>query len=349
MHEQLPTCYELLPRVSRTFALNIRILPGELRPAVTTAYLLFRLADTIEDAPGLTPDDRSTLFTSFQDRLDGDAPLTFAPEILTRLRPAIPEAEVALVDAAETVFSVFESLPEDTREIISTHVAETARGMERFAQERTEDGLFRLETWRDLDEYCYYVAGTIGIMLTRLFVASRPRLGEFQGKKLTALATSFGRGLQLTNILKGVGPDRTENRVYLPAEALAKHGATPQELLDPASHGAIRAVIDEIVPRALQDLEDALGYTSLLSRREVRIRLFCLWPLFTAVRTLALISTNKDVDPTRQPKIPRTALYQEMAFCVAQASSNTLLRQRFERFRRELFPARPRREVWAGS
>ena len=49
MHPDLTLCYRLLPLVSRTFALNIRILPGELRPAVTTAYLLFRIADTIED------------------------------------------------------------------------------------------------------------------------------------------------------------------------------------------------------------------------------------------------------------------------------------------------------------
>ena len=45
MRFDLDDCYALLPRVSRTFALNIRILPGELKPSVTVAYLLFRLAD----------------------------------------------------------------------------------------------------------------------------------------------------------------------------------------------------------------------------------------------------------------------------------------------------------------
>ena len=59
MHADLATCYALLPKVSRTFALNIRILPGELRRAVTTAYLLFRLADTIEDAPGVSPSEQT--------------------------------------------------------------------------------------------------------------------------------------------------------------------------------------------------------------------------------------------------------------------------------------------------
>jgi farnesyl-diphosphate farnesyltransferase len=350
MHSDLPTCYALLPRVSRTFALNIRILPGELRPAITTAYLLFRLADTIEDAPGLEPADRTELFDAFLDRLEGGAPLRLPEETALRLREGIPPGENALLASAERVFGAFGSLPERTRAIVTSHVAETAQGMDRFARDRTERGLFRLQTWKDLDEYCYYVAGTIGIMLTRLFAEHLPRVADTDTKKLTALATSFGRGLQLTNILKGVGPDRNEGRVYLPAEALARHGGSPEQLLEPWNRGAVLAVASEIVPRALQDLEDALRYTTLLPRREPRVRLFCLWPLFTAVRTLALIANGGDfVDPRRQPRISRGALYREMALSVGQVFSNATLRRRFERFRREMFPARPRREVWAGS
>ena len=44
MHPDFPTCYELLPKVSRTFALNIRILPGELRPALPADQLEVQLA-----------------------------------------------------------------------------------------------------------------------------------------------------------------------------------------------------------------------------------------------------------------------------------------------------------------
>ena len=41
--------------------------------------------------------------------------------------------------------------------------------MSRISREKTDGPLLHLDTWEDLDEYCYYVAGTIGIMLTRLF------------------------------------------------------------------------------------------------------------------------------------------------------------------------------------
>jgi farnesyl-diphosphate farnesyltransferase len=166
---------------------------------------------------------------------------------------------------------------------------------------------------------------------------------------LTALGTSFGRGLQLTNILKGIASDRHEGRVYLPAEALRRHGVTPEDLLAPSSRRAVLAVMDELLPRALQDLEDALRYTILLPRREPRLRIFCLWPLFAAVRTLAVVARGDSLDdPAAPPKITRPVLYREMALST-QVFSNRRLRRRFERFRRELFPPRPHREVWAAG
>lgn len=349
MNPDFRICNELLPRVSRTFALNIRILPGELRPAVTVAYLLFRYVDTIEDAPGLCVDDRAALFEAFLDRIDGSGTpqLPIGPRV--HLEESISDDEFALLAAGESLFRAFEALPDPVREIVSAHVAETARGMERIVRERTHDGLLRLESWKDLDEYCYYVAGTIGIMLTRLFAAHTNHLDGHSERHLMALGTNFGRGLQLTNILKGIVTDRQEGRVFLPADLLERHGTTPESLLAADHHDGLRAAVDDVVPRALQDLEDALRYTLFLPRREPRIRLFCLWPLFTAVRTLGVVS--RGWDPQRTPdgaKIARAELYREMSLSALQVFSNGSLRRRFARFRRELFPARPRREVWAG-
>src|SRR5215203_6271569 len=53
---------EILPPVSRTFALSIRVLPGTLGRAVRTAYLLCRIADTIEDEPRMPAADKALLF-----------------------------------------------------------------------------------------------------------------------------------------------------------------------------------------------------------------------------------------------------------------------------------------------
>src|SRR3954471_9371218 len=54
---------EILPAVSRTFALSIRLLPGDLGAAVRDAYLLCRIADTIEDAPTMPAGEKADLLT----------------------------------------------------------------------------------------------------------------------------------------------------------------------------------------------------------------------------------------------------------------------------------------------
>ena len=67
-----------------------------------------------------------------------------------------------------------------------------------------------LQTWKELDLYCYRVAGTVGLMMMRVFgsedVLAEPR------------AVDLGRGMQLTNILRDVVEDARAGRIYLPAE-----------------------------------------------------------------------------------------------------------------------------------
>src|ERR1700723_2442951 len=62
---------QVLPHVSRTFALTIPQLPPRLRVAVTNAYLLCRIADTIEDEPALSPAETLALLERFKGVVGG--------------------------------------------------------------------------------------------------------------------------------------------------------------------------------------------------------------------------------------------------------------------------------------
>ena len=64
---------EILPAVSRTFALSIRVLPGELGRAVLAAYLLCRIADTLEDEPSLPADAKAALLDQLERCFDDAA------------------------------------------------------------------------------------------------------------------------------------------------------------------------------------------------------------------------------------------------------------------------------------
>ena len=60
-------CRAMLPRVSRTFAVGIQMLPAPLEAWITTGYLMCRVVDTIEDTPDIPWSKRRRLFTAFED------------------------------------------------------------------------------------------------------------------------------------------------------------------------------------------------------------------------------------------------------------------------------------------
>ena len=93
-------------------------------------------------------------------------------------------------------------------------------GMPRFQFNASPRGLAHAT---DLDDYCYYVAGVVGEMLTDLFCEYSPEIGR-QRAALSALAASFAQGLQMTNILKDVWEDRSRGACWLPQEVFTRYG-----------------------------------------------------------------------------------------------------------------------------
>ncbi len=94
----------------------------------------------------------------------------------------------------------------------------------------------RYSTWRDLDLYCYRVAGVVGLMMAPLLGTTNP----------TALghAADLGRAMQLTNIVRDVKEDLGRGRVYLPLAELRACGVSEMELR--------RGVVTEGVERLLR-------------------------------------------------------------------------------------------------
>src|SRR5208282_1434766 len=97
----------ILPGVSRTFALTIPQLPGELRPVITNAYLLCRSADTIEDEVSLSVDEKQHFHDRFVAVVEGrDSPAAFASELEPRLSRATSTAERELIAQLPTVIGI---------------------------------------------------------------------------------------------------------------------------------------------------------------------------------------------------------------------------------------------------
>ena len=284
--------HEILPSVSRTFALSIRFLPGTLGRAVGTAYLLCRIADTIEDDGAMPASRKEELFDGFRRALDDAAAADAFPA--TALDISGDRAHVELLRNTDRVCLLLRSLPARTRAHVVTWVAEMITGMRKFV------GLYpagiRIQTLAEYREYCYYVAGTVGCLLTELWHEHAPSIGDAEYKALRERCQKFGEALQTVNILKDIAWDAEhENAIYIPARTLAEHGSGHDTLLSAAHMEGNKAAVASFIELAWNDLDEALEYLYRVPRRALAIRAFCVLPLLYAYATLRDLSASRSM------------------------------------------------------
>ena len=209
---------DLLEKTSRTFALSIPPLPEPTRREVTVAYLLFRIADTFEDAAHHPPEARVGALRDFISLLH--SPSTVEAARLsgewTSAGWATHPGYEELLGEIPFVLDAFCALSPGAIEAIRGPVVRSADGMASFVA-RTREGRLALSSLDDLKAYCYVVAGLVGEMLTELFLLDRARLAAV-APDLRKRASAFGEALQLVNILKDAVGDAAEGRSYLPAD-----------------------------------------------------------------------------------------------------------------------------------
>lgn len=203
---------DLLRKTSRTFALSIPLLPDSLQHSVSVAYLLFRIADTIEDELPCSIEDRRRALQTISNRFEEDPRIM--REVLGRLEfdpQAIQnDGYSELLDCTSILIEAYEMLDTRERSPIELHLVRTCRGMAHYLGRDLSDG-----SVEDLKEYCYIVAGIVGEMLTDLFVAHNEHLAPMLDALRTD-STAFGEGLQLINIIRDSADDVHAGRCYLP-------------------------------------------------------------------------------------------------------------------------------------
>jgi farnesyl-diphosphate farnesyltransferase len=328
-------CQAILPAVSRTFALGIKALPGALGQAVLDAYLLCRIADTVEDAPSIDPEVKAALFDRFLEAFD-------SPEALATFTAGVQEltgdlAHLTLTRNTPLVFEHFAALPEATQRVVRKWVAEMAIGMRKFVL-LYPDGI-RIQTIDEYKEYCYYVAGTVGYMLTDLWHEHSPSIGVRRYEILRERCRAFAEALQTVNILKDVAVDaEQENSVYVPEELLKAHGSSQSSILAPELIAKNREALSQLIKLAWHDLEEALVYLLDIPRRAVRIRLFCILPLLLAYATLRdLVQSTAMLKPGGSVKISRREVKSLLMTGSMLVMSNAGVRWLVARVRRRSF------------
>ena len=285
----------ILKGVSRSFYLTLRILPSAVRTQLGVAYLFCRCADTIADTRLLPVDDRLLQLESFrrQFELAGPDPESLKSMVSRVGDPRENLAEQQLLRRIGECFAVLEKFSDSDRRLIRTLVTTLARGMEtdlaRFPPgESGEVGALKDDG--ELELYCYHVAGCVGEFWTDLTMAHIPALGGWSAAEMRELGVRFGKGLQLTNILRDIDGDLARGRCYLPLERLEACGFGIQDLENEAGRDRLRPVVHELIRETLAHYRAGWKYTLAIPRRQVRLRLACAWPLLIGLRTLALLA-----------------------------------------------------------
>ncbi len=323
----------ILQGVSRTFALTIPQLPDGLRGAVSNAYLLCRIADTVEDDNAL--DDAQT--RAFSDRfihvVEGkDRAEDFASDLSPLLSEQSIEAEHDLIRHTPAVLRITHSFNPNQRQALERCIRIMAHGMADYQDAETPDGLADLAA---MDDYCYYVAGVVGEMLTELFCDYSPEINQHRDA-LMARAVSFGQGLQMTNILKDIWDDQARGACWLPRDIFNAHGVDLRTIRAGHSDAGFEAAMGELLAVAADHLRDALEYTLLIPAHEKGIRRFCLWAIGMAVLTLNKLNAHRGFADGSEVKISRNSVKATVACTSLLVRQDRLLKMLFDFTARKL-------------
>ncbi|CAA6663588.1 unnamed protein product [Spirodela intermedia] len=267
-------CYGMLTKVSRSFALVIQQLCTELRNAVCIFYLVLRALDTVEDDTSVPSDIKVPMLQLFHQHIY-DKNWHFS---------CGTKDYKVLMDKFDLVSTAFLELDRSYQEVIEDITRRMGAGMAKFICKE-------VETVEDYDEYCHYVAGLVGLGLSKLFHAS-----GLEDLASDSLSNSMGLFLQKTNIIRDYLEDINEipkSRMFWPRQIWSKYANKLEDLkFEENSINAVQC-LNDMVTNALMHGEDCLQYMSNL--RSPAIFRFCAIPQIMAIGTLALCYNNIEV------------------------------------------------------
>lgn len=245
---------QVLKDTSRTFYIPITFLQKDVKQAVAAAYLAMRAIDEIEDHEKLTNDVKYDVL------MEVSQLLAHQPFDVTQYQSCLQSYSALLPEVTLRLGDWLTFCPAEARPIISRATAEMATGMAKWAQRD-----WQIDTKEDLDDYTYYVAGLVGVMLSELWEWSA-------GVKTDRdLAIGYGRGLQAVNILRNADEDLDERGVnFMPTNWTR----------------------DDLFSYADDNLAKADLYMKDINKRS--ILLFCRLPLALAHKTLKAMKNGRE-------------------------------------------------------
>jgi len=228
-------CAELTRTHSRTFHMSSALLPREMRSAARALYAFCRITDDIVDQPS-----------------DGFGTAARLAELQNWRRRSLDGSHssgtIAPIDFPVLAWT-------DTRARYGIPKAYAEQLIEGVALDLTHD---RYASFDDLAHYCYLVASTVGLMTMHIV--------GYVGLQAIPYAIKLGVALQLTNILRDVGEDWQNGRLYLPQDELTAYGVSEEMIGEGKVTPQWRAFMRFQIDRARRLYEEAMPGIGMLGR-----------------------------------------------------------------------------------
>nr|ACO53104.1 phytoene synthase [Actinidia deliciosa] len=242
--EAYDRCGEVCAEYAKTFYLGTMLMTPERRKAIWAIYVWCRRTDELVDGPNashITP----TALDRWESRLED----IFLGRPFDMLDAALSDTVTKFPVDIQPFKDMIEGMRMDLRKS-------------------------RYKNFDELYLYCYYVAGTVGLMSVPIMGIAPDSLATTESVYNAALA--LGIANQLTNILRDVGEDARRGRVYLPQDELAQAGLSDEDIFAGKVTDKWRIFMKHQIKRARMFFDEAeKGVTELSSASR--------WPVWASL------------------------------------------------------------------
>ncbi|KAL9332857.1 hypothetical protein ACSQ67_002467 [Phaseolus vulgaris] len=198
LNDAYEMCRNICAEYAKTFYLGTLLMTEERQKAIWAIYVWCRRTDELVDGP-----NAAYMSSGVLDRWED------------RLHDIFNGHPYDMLDAALT--HTLSKFPLDIKPF-----RDMIQGM------RMDTRKARYNNFQELYLYCYYVAGTVGLMTVPIMGIAQDSVAPIQN--IYDAALYLGIGNQLTNILRDVGEDALRGRVYLPQDELAQFGLCDKDV-----------------------------------------------------------------------------------------------------------------------
>jgi Squalene/phytoene synthase len=253
-----------LDRVSRSFAMCIARLEDPLRTWVSMTYLICRILDTVEDAKWAKLKKQNLAFANFNQFIKAPDKIEDINSWVNEFPQDITGGEKLLLGDAEVILKDLHLAPESVKRPIQNLVMSMSAGMNHFANRRV-NGVLKLNGLREVNQYCFFVAGIVGETLSHLMLAVGANMKLTKSVLLNG--HHFGLFLQKVNLLKDQIEDEKEGRFLVPSK-------------------------EELIISLKENAEGAFQYIESIPLEQKGYRLFCAWSLFLGLKSLPILQAR---------------------------------------------------------